>query len=81
LQVTSLALGVAVGAGFALSVELKKFIRDHVEGSDDYNSTYNKVLIRGFVSSAFLLVTFLSMALVSFISSNNRNRKQPEPYY
>ncbi|QCD92367.1 hypothetical protein DEO72_LG5g429 [Vigna unguiculata] len=79
-KVISLCLGVAIGSGFALSVELKKFIEDHGKASDDFKGTYNKILIRGFISSAFLLVTFFSMAFLSFISSNNRPRKQPNPY-
>ncbi|BAU02640.1 hypothetical protein LR48_Vigan10g041900 [Vigna angularis] len=79
-QVISMCLGGAIGGGFALSVELKKFIEDSVEASDDFKGTYNKLLIRGFISSAFLLVTFLSMAVLSFISSNIRLRKQPNPF-
>ncbi|QCD92368.1 hypothetical protein DEO72_LG5g430 [Vigna unguiculata] len=70
-KVISLCLGVAIGSGFALSVELKEFIKDHVKASDDFKGTYNKILIRGFISSAFLLVTFLSVVVLSFISSNN----------
>ncbi|RDY13442.1 CASP-like protein 4D1, partial [Mucuna pruriens] len=73
-KVTSLVLAIGIGAGFALSVELKKFIRDRVDASHDFESTYNKILIRGFIASAFLLVTFLSMVVVSFISSNNRTK-------
>lgn len=78
-KVISLCLGVAIGAGFALSVELKKFIEDDVKASDDFKGTYNDILIRGFISSAFLLVTFFSMAILSFISSKNRPRQQPNP--
>lgn len=79
LQVTSLLLGIGIGAGFALSVELKKFLEDKVKDispDHDFNSTYYKILIRGFVASAFLLVTFLSMTAVSFISSNNRSKRK-----
>ncbi|KAL9324386.1 hypothetical protein ACSQ67_009243 [Phaseolus vulgaris] len=79
-KIISLVLGVAVGAGFAVSVELKKFIDERIKGSDDLKSTYRKLLIRGFVSCGFLLVTFLSMAFLSFFSSNNRTKKQPNPY-
>ncbi|CAJ1952177.1 unnamed protein product [Sphenostylis stenocarpa] len=76
----SLVLGTGIGAGFAMSVELKKFIDKRVHDVDGYKSVYSKVFIRGFVASAFLLVSFLSMAIVSFISSNNRNTKQPTFY-
>ncbi|WVZ15036.1 hypothetical protein V8G54_012602 [Vigna mungo] len=79
-QVISLCLGVAIGGGFALSVELKKFIDQQLIYHHSFNSTYSKLLIRGFISSAFLLVTFLSMAILSFISSKNiRPRQQPNP--
>ncbi|TKY44856.1 CASP protein PIMP1 [Spatholobus suberectus] len=76
-KVTSLLLATGMGASFALSVELKKFIDDpsKISASDDYKSTYDKIFIRGFIASAFLLVTFLSMAGVSFISSNNRSKR------
>ncbi|XP_047173532.1 CASP-like protein 4D1 [Vigna umbellata] len=81
-KVISLCLGVACGAGFALSVELKKFLKEHVINLNDFNfkGPYNKLLIRGLISSAFLLVTFFSMAVLSFISSNIPPRKQANPY-
>ncbi|XP_029129970.1 CASP-like protein 4D1 [Cajanus cajan] len=79
-KVTSMVLGIGIGAGFALSVELKKFIEERVKDEYGFRSTYGKILIRGFVATAFLLVSFLSMALVSFISSNNRTKKQHSYY-
>ncbi|KAG4380692.1 hypothetical protein AAZX31_16G195900 [Glycine max] len=79
-KVTSLLLAAGIGAGFALSVELKKFIDDQITSSDDFSSTYAKILIRGLIASAFLSVTFLSMAILSVISSNNRSKMQPNSY-
>ncbi|TKY45283.1 CASP protein 4D1 [Spatholobus suberectus] len=73
-KVTSLLLATGIGAGFVLSVELKKFIDSKTYGSNDYKSTYNKIFIRGFIASTFLLITFLSMVVISFISSNNRSK-------
>ena len=80
MQVTSLLLAAGIGAGFALSVELKKFIDDQITSSDDFSSTYAKILIRGLIASAFLSVTFLAMAILSVISSNNRSKMQPNSY-
>ncbi|BAU02639.1 hypothetical protein LR48_Vigan10g042100 [Vigna angularis] len=80
-QVISLSLGVAIGAGFALSVELKNFLTEHVINLNNFNfkGPYNKLLVQGLISSAFLLVTFFSMAILSFISSKNQPRQLPNP--
>ncbi|KAK7314705.1 hypothetical protein VNO77_33232 [Canavalia gladiata] len=77
-KITSLLLGTGIGVGFALSVELKKFI-DEVsdaagDSDDDIRSTYDKFFIRGIVASVFIAISFLSMAIVSFISSINPTR-------
>ncbi|KAL2344186.1 hypothetical protein Fmac_005471 [Flemingia macrophylla] len=80
-KVASLLLGIGIGGGFALSVELKKFIKDKItDNVEGFTSTYSKIAIRGFVATAFLFVSFLSMAFVSFISSNIRTKKQLNYY-
>ncbi|XP_027357345.1 CASP-like protein 4D2 [Abrus precatorius] len=78
-KITSLLLATGIGAGFALSVELKKFIDDAADAAgasedDPIRSTYDKFFIRGIVASAFLVLAFISMTIVSFISSINRSK-------
>ncbi|KAF7822089.1 CASP-like protein 4D1 [Senna tora] len=80
-KVISLLLATGVGAGIGVSYEFKKLFEDAfketgVPKSDPFRSTVNKFYDRGIIASAILALAFLCMAIVSVISSLNRNRSK-----
>ncbi|AES76210.1 hypothetical protein MtrunA17_Chr6g0479971 [Medicago truncatula] len=79
-KVISALLATAIGAGFAISIEFKRFFDQIFDASgvskdDATRSTNNKFYVRGIVASSVLLVAFLAMFVVSVLSSFNRNKK------
>ncbi|KAG4991883.1 hypothetical protein AAZX31_09G153700 [Glycine max] len=80
-KVICVLLATGVGAGFAVSLEFKKFLDDIFDSvgtpkKDPTRTTYDKFFVRGIVASATLLVACLSMTIVSIISSINRSRSK-----
>ncbi|XP_027357346.1 CASP-like protein 4D1 [Abrus precatorius] len=80
-KVISMVLGTGVGVGYAVSLEFKNFFDDLFNAAgtskkDPTRSTYDSFFIRGIIASSILLVAFLSMAIVSIISSINRSRSK-----
>lgn len=81
LQITSWLLATGIGAGFAVSIEFKRFFDQifdlsGVSKHDPTRSTNNKFYVRGIIASSVLSVAFISMVLVSVISSLNRNKNK-----
>lgn len=81
MQAISLLLATGIGAGFAVSLEFKRFFDNifddsGVPKSDPTRHTNDKFLVRGIIASAVLSVAFLSMVVVSVISSINRQRSK-----
>ncbi|XP_030442060.1 CASP-like protein 4D1 [Syzygium oleosum] len=80
-KLISLILATGVGAGFAISFELKKFIRDFFDVlltfdiplDDDDKSKAIKFLNRGIISTGLLALGLVCMVIVSVLSSINRN--------
>ncbi|KAK7380113.1 hypothetical protein VNO78_32529 [Psophocarpus tetragonolobus] len=80
-KVISVILGTGVGAGFAVSMEFKKFLDDLFDSvgtskHDPTRSAYDRFFVRAIVASAILLVACLSITIVSIISSINRSRSK-----
>ncbi|XP_051115784.1 CASP-like protein 4D1 [Andrographis paniculata] len=63
-----------VGAGFAMSCELKR-------GSDDLNDKGKTFLDRGLISSGLLLGGFLAMALLTIFSSNRHTSAKTRAFF
>ncbi|CAK7324849.1 unnamed protein product [Dovyalis caffra] len=69
-----------VGAGFAVSVEIKNIFKElfnafadaGFEGTDDAKDLYDKFLNRGMIATGALAFGFVCMAILSVISSTNR---------
>ncbi|KAI6694258.1 hypothetical protein NL676_021968 [Syzygium grande] len=79
-KLISLILATGVGAGFAISFELKTFIRDFFDvlltfdiALDDDKSKAIKFLNRGIISTGLLALGLVCMVIVSVLSSINRN--------
>ncbi|KAK4436789.1 CASP-like protein 4D1 [Sesamum alatum] len=64
-------LASGVGVGFGVSFEFKRL------SGDDLSSKSKKFLDMGNISTGLLLVGFVSMALLSIISSNRRSSSSP----
>ncbi|KAK7291334.1 hypothetical protein RIF29_06391 [Crotalaria pallida] len=80
-KVISVLLATGIGAGLAVSLEFKRFFDNifddaGVPKNDPTRSTNDKYLVRGIIASAVLSISFLSMFVVSVISSNNRNKSR-----
>lgn len=81
IQVISWLLATGIGAGFAVSIEFKRFydiIFDDagVSKDDPTRSTNNKYFVRGIIASGVLSVAFIAMVVVSIISSINRSKSK-----
>uniref|UniRef100_A0A7N0U4X2 CASP-like protein n=1 Tax=Kalanchoe fedtschenkoi TaxID=63787 RepID=A0A7N0U4X2_KALFE len=75
-KVMSWFLATAVGAGFAVTYELKKLLGgflDSIGASDEEKSKLDEFLNRGYISTCVLAVGFLCLATLSVISSLNRS--------
>ncbi|KAL3724874.1 hypothetical protein ACJRO7_029960 [Eucalyptus globulus] len=80
-KLISLILATGVGAGFAISFELKRYIRDFFDVliefgiplSEDDKSKSIKFLNWGIISAGLLALGLVCMVIVSVLSSINRN--------
>ncbi|XP_010025962.2 CASP-like protein 4D1 [Eucalyptus grandis] len=77
-KLISLILATGVGAGFAISFELKRYIDDdliefHIPLSEDDKSKSIKFLNWGIISAGLLALGLVCMVIVSVLSSINRN--------
>ncbi|TXG57008.1 hypothetical protein EZV62_018321 [Acer yangbiense] len=76
-------LATGVGAGFALTFELKKFVKDFfdsiknlgIPGIDESDSALNKFLDKALFATGLLFLGFLCMAVLSIFSSINKITK------
>ena len=74
-------LGTVVGAGFAVTFEFKDFLKDlfktladlGVADVGEFKSKLDKFLDRGNIATGLLFVAFICMALLSVLSSINKN--------
>lgn len=78
-QIISYFLATGVGAGFAASLELKRFVDRFfdlfgglLQLTDEDKSDADKFLVRGIVATGLLAGGFLFMAVLSVLSSINR---------
>lgn len=73
-------MGTGVGAGFAVSFELKKQIRDFLarltllgaQGMDEVKSKLDKFFDRANIAIGILFLAFLCMVILSILSSINK---------
>ncbi|XP_019167297.1 PREDICTED: CASP-like protein 4D1 [Ipomoea nil] len=90
-KVISFLLASGVGVGFSASVELKDTIRSLVEnfefllasdprisldGIEEFRTKLNKFFDRELIASGILLGGFVTMAILSILSSLNKSRKR-----
>lgn len=81
LQAIAFFLASGVGVGFGVSIEVKKLIDQIVDGLEGIGATgleefrekNIKFLNRGIIASGVLLVGFVTMALLTILTSTNRN--------
>lgn len=74
-------LASGVGVGFGVSIELKQLIDQLVDGFDslgvtgldEFEDKTKKYLDRGIIASGVLLVGFVTMAILTILTSANRN--------
>lgn len=79
-QIISLLLGTGVGAGFAVTFELKKQIPDFLtlltllgaQGMDEVKSKLDKFFDRANIAIGILFLAFLCMVILSILSSINK---------
>ncbi|XP_060202881.1 CASP-like protein 4D1 [Lycium barbarum] len=80
-KVIAFFLASGVGVGFGISIELKKFIDQlvdslevlGVDGLEEFEDKTKKFLDRGIVASGVLLAGFATMAILTILTSSNRN--------
>ncbi|PNX94776.1 hypothetical protein L195_g017956 [Trifolium pratense] len=80
-KVISGILATGIGAGFAVSIEFKRFFDQifdaaGVSKEDPTRSTNNKFYVRGIVASGVLSVAFIAIFVVSVLSSINRSKSK-----
>lgn len=76
-QVISFLLAMGVGAGFAVSFELKSLLNDiftaiahaDVPEIEESKANYDKFINRGIIATSLLSLGFVCMAVVSLLSS------------
>lgn len=89
-QIIALLLGTGVGAGFAVSFELKKQLHDFInalvslvgqgtEPTDEFESKLDKFLDRANIATGILFLAFLCMAILSILSSISRTTSKETP--
>ncbi|XXG81735.1 hypothetical protein AAC387_Pa09g2307 [Persea americana] len=79
-KIISLLLGTGVGAGFAVTFELKKQIPDFLtlltllgaQGMDEVKSKLDKFFDRANIAIGILFLAFLCMVILSILSSINK---------
>ncbi|KAK2635618.1 hypothetical protein Ddye_030410 [Dipteronia dyeriana] len=79
-KMVAFLLATGVGAGFGLTFELKKFVKDFLDsiknlgipGVDESDSAINKFLDKAIFATGLLFLGFLCMAVLSIFSSINR---------
>ncbi|KAL5762972.1 hypothetical protein ACOSP7_019236 [Xanthoceras sorbifolium] len=76
-KMVAFLLATGVGAGFAITFELKKFVRDFLSslenlGVDEGDFPINKFLDKANMAIGLLFLGFLCMAILSIFSSINR---------
>ncbi|CAL5442170.1 unnamed protein product [Camellia sinensis] len=78
-KIISFLLATGVGAGFAVTHELKRIIQpifDDYKGLDEQESKTISFLNRGYIATGILFAGFICMAILSILSSINRNEKK-----
>ncbi|KAJ4826052.1 hypothetical protein Tsubulata_039489 [Turnera subulata] len=82
-EVISLILAMGVGAGFAVSFEVKRLFNNlfgafagaGVQETEAANSAYNNFFDKGIIATAILFLGFVCLAGLSVLSSFNRTKK------
>ncbi|KAK1552273.1 hypothetical protein Q3G72_013581 [Acer saccharum] len=83
-KMVAFLLATGVGAGFALTFELKKFVKDFFDSLrrnlgtprvDESDSALNKFLDKALFATGLLFLGFLCMAVLSIFSSINKITK------
>ncbi|CAN0902177.1 CASP-like protein 4D1 [Linum grandiflorum] len=88
-QIVSYLLATAVGAGFLVCAELKtnlnKMLKSleesNTQGLGDSKEKYDRFINHGFLASALVLFAFICMAVVSVLSSLNRNSNEKKSIF
>ncbi|KAI7985960.1 CASP-like protein 4D1 [Camellia lanceoleosa] len=78
-KIISFLLATGVGAGFAVTHELKRIIQsisDDYGGLDEQESKTISFLNRGYIATGILFAGFICMAILSILSSINRNERK-----
>ncbi|CAL5445118.1 unnamed protein product [Camellia sinensis] len=78
-KIISFLLATGVGAGFAVTHELKRIIQpifDDYKGLDEQESKTISFLNRGYIATGILFAGFICMAILSILSSINRNERK-----
>ncbi|CAN0902181.1 CASP-like protein 4D1 [Linum grandiflorum] len=88
-KIVSYLLATAVGAGFLVCAELKtnlnKMLKSleesNTQGLGDSKEKYDRFINHGFLASALVLFAFICMAVVSVLSSLNRNSNEKKSIF
>ncbi|CAN0902180.1 CASP-like protein 4D1, partial [Linum grandiflorum] len=78
-KIVSYLLATAVGAGFLVCAELKE--ESNTQGLGDSKEKYDRFINHGFLASALVLFAFICMAVVSVLSSLNRNSNEKKSIF
>ncbi|WMV21029.1 hypothetical protein MTR67_014414 [Solanum verrucosum] len=72
-KVIAFFLASGVGVGFGVSIELKLLIDQLLDGLDEIEDKSKRFVDRGSIASGVLLVGFVTMAILTILTSANRN--------
>ncbi|CAK9312328.1 unnamed protein product [Citrullus colocynthis] len=89
-QVITWVLATAVGAGFAVTAELKRFVDSRIDRElgdygffspqvDEQKSLIDEFFDKAYIATAILFLAFLSMATLLLLSPFNRIKPTPRP--
>ncbi|KAL9683462.1 hypothetical protein QQ045_015284 [Rhodiola kirilowii] len=80
-KIMSWFLATAVGAGIAVTYELKKLLGALLGSPDDEESKLDEFLNRGYISTGVLAVAFFCLAILSVLSSLSRNPSSSKGFF
>ncbi|XP_061957323.1 CASP-like protein 4D1 [Populus nigra] len=88
-KIIAFLLASGVGAGFAVSVEIKSLLNDLFDAfaiagfqdTEDSKALYDKFLNKGIIATSALAFGFVCMALVSVLSSVNRSKTATKGFF